>query len=999
MAKKYKNTLAFVFIFILLLSVFLSCFSFLPTRAANEVNYKKKIVSVVFDNSGSMSIGAEQRIQLAKYSLQTLVSSLGTSDELIVCPMNNFAPFEIDLKKPDRTAEISAKIVKNDSLRPSGMTPIHSVDRAVSELTNRGMKKSKDSGNEEPDKEYWLVILTDGGFDGIKNAAECNNALESRIKDYAGLNTIYMSFGSNAVDLTDKAFSLNQNYPFFAYCVREPMKIVDAMESVVNKILGRYGADADIYQVSGGTLTIDLGKFDFSINSVSVIAQNCGAVLTSASYNGKKIDPEQCAVLDSCDVKGANGVPLAAGYTVVLKNNEYMSGGKLELVFDKPLNDVSVLVEPAIFIEAYFEYLNNGVWEKTDMQFINANLSPGDLIRIGYDVLSAADLSVVDTRTIFGKHVEKVTYCGAGYKIGDEIPLQEGNNEISITVEVLDGRYSMYTSLMCYIEKNPTYYRIESSLTQGTGDDYKKASILFTVFAENLQLSKKQLTDEYDWEITATDQQGDPITVGVSLGDDGRIQVSFDGSSLAFGSYRIKAYVVSRTSRISRTTTQVVSVLPRSMEVLCLNTDSFRVSAYRLREISDTVTFRLILDGENESFENDIIDYKVTLDGVDITDKCVIGDHECTFVINKDHLTDFGIGKKQIRVEASALGVISAQGTYEFEIVPSVYRVEKLDYGERTFDRYHISGANAGAYFRVYKDDVRISADEIREALDNGEIGMDAHPAGWIVLLPCKVDVTVMDIGGEPVIACMVVSDIFQPLDNLLGAFIFADQKDITLSYNGVSETDTVFMKPVSVVSRLTRWGILCLIILFLLHLILFLIGFFVAKPLPRGTLLKLAVSDEEYSEDIRIASRKLNMSAKPIILWHLSRFIPFREFKDQKPVRLFNLITIGVDKKTRRPVAIVQGRNALVEYMDLTTANKDGTEIQNTVDGYKKGKTKKKIDVSSRSFLRFFRKTNNVYKNGNVITSITDWYGIHKITDGKIDTLRGFIVFKHYQK
>lgn len=999
MIKRYKNTFAVVFIFTLLLTTFLSCFSLLSVRALDEVNYKKKIVSVVYDDSGSMSIfETEQREQLAKYSLQTLVSSLGINDELIVCPMNDDS-FEVDLTKSDRTSEIVNKIVNNGALSPSGGTPLESVDEAILELTNRGMKKSQDLVNEELDTEYWLVILTDGQFSNIATASACNDALESKIKDYAGLNTIYMSFGSTAVDLTDKNLSLNANYPFFAYYIKEPIKVVDAMESVVNKILGKYGADAETYEISDKTLTINLDKFDFSINSVSIIAQNCGAVLKSISYKGEKISPAQCAVLDSCGVKGTNNVALETGYTVVVKNDEYMSGGKLELVYDKALNSVSVLVEPAIYVDAYIEYLDGNVWKKTDMQFINGNLKPKDKIRIGYNILSAADSSVVDTKSIFGEHVEKVTYCGVGYKIGDEIELQEGSNEISITVEVLGGRYSMHSSLMCYVEKNPTYYRIESTLTQGTGNDYKKATVIFTVFANNQQLTKKEFTDEYEWKITASDSKGNSVSVNETLNNDGTIQVDFDGTSFAFGNYQIKAYVVSKTTKISRTTTQVIAIVPKNIEISCMNDDYFQISAYKLRKTSKSVSFKLVVDGVSESFENDIIDYKVTLNGSDITDKCIIDDKNITFDINSDNLIDVSVGKKQIKVEATALGGSSAQDVYDFEILSSVYKVEKFDYGEKTFDRYNISKANAGIYFKVYKDDVLIPAEEIQEALDNGEIKIDTNPTGWITLLPCNVNVTITDIVGEPVVACMVVSDVFKPLDGLLGAFIFTNQKDITLSYNGVVATDTVFMNPVSFISRLIRWIILCAIILFILHLILFLIGFFVAKPLPCGTLLKLNVSDEEYSEDIKIVGKKLNMSAKPIILWHLSRFIPFREFKDQKPVKLFNLVTIEIDKKTRRPVAVVQSRYALIEYMDLTTANKDGSEIQNTVNGYKKGKTKKKIEVSSRSFLRFFRKTKNVYKNGEIITSITDWYGIHKITDGEIDSLKGFIVFKNYRK
>ena len=86
MTKKSKNAFIVVFAFICLLSIFLSGLVFPEVKADTQVNYKKKIVSVVFDNSGSMLEG--NRPELAKYSLQMLVSMLGKEDELIVCPMN-----------------------------------------------------------------------------------------------------------------------------------------------------------------------------------------------------------------------------------------------------------------------------------------------------------------------------------------------------------------------------------------------------------------------------------------------------------------------------------------------------------------------------------------------------------------------------------------------------------------------------------------------------------------------------------------------------------------------------------------------------------------------------------------------------------------------------------------------------------------------------------------------------------------------------------------------
>ena len=999
MVRKSKNILSVVFTFILLLAIFVSGITLIPARAENEVNYKKKIVSVVYDNSGSMD--GDQKPELARYSLQMLVSMLGQEDELIVCPMSEWdsanPSFTFDLTKADRSDEIRSKIVNNNLLSPTLGTPQESIDAAINELAIRGMKKSFEAVSEQSNVEYWLIMLTDGAFDNESNVSVINNMIERRIKEYSGLNTIYMSFGTGGVDLTSPDLPLNQSYPFSAYFVPKAADVVSAMESVANKILGKYGADNKKYNVKGNTLTINLDKFDFAMNSISVIAQDCGAKLQSVSYNGKSLTAVQENVLVNC------GLSFLEGYLAVIKDTEYISGGTMELVYDKPLNGVSVLVEPAIFIDAYIEYLSNGTWTKTNMQFINSNLVPGDQIRIQYQVLNASDRTVIDTKTIFGKHVEKVTYCGQGYGIGDSIALQEGNNEITVTVEVLNGQYSMYSSLMCYVEKNPTYYRIESVLNQGTGGDYKKANVVFTVFAEDKKLSKTQLLDKYDWEVVATGPDGSEVGVSKYVADDGSIIVDLDATSMSFGNYDITAKVINKENKVSRTTSQKIAIVPKSIEVNCLTKDVLQITPYLLRATSQKVEFELVLDDTYETFENGIIDYEVTLDNTDISDRCVIEDKKLVFNITTDSLVNLNVGKKQIQVKVSTLGGLSDQATYDFELLPSVYKVEKLDYGERTFDRYNISNAGAGTYFKVYKDDILIPDNEVLEALNNGEIKINANPGGWITLLPCAVDVQVTQIDGETVVACMVVSDIFKPLDNLLGSFIFVNQKDISLSYNGVSATDTVFMSNVSFMSRVIRWIILLIIILIILHITLFIVGFFIAKPLPKGTLLFFKNVKEEYlSEKVgKVSTTKLNMSLKPILLWHLSRLIPFREFKDQKPVEFSNIM-FKVDKNTKRTVGMVTKKRAFVEYRFIPVMNKDGMALDSIITACKKGKkpTNNKLDFTNRAFLRFFMKTDKVTKKGeNVPSVINTWYGVHALEDGKVGKLMGFIVFIRYQK
>ena len=94
--KTRMKAVAVLLVFVCLLS----CLSILSGGAAadstsstdEEVRYTKKIVSVLYDNSGSMTKTdngtSVAREEYAIYSMQMLMSLLGPDDELIITPLN-----------------------------------------------------------------------------------------------------------------------------------------------------------------------------------------------------------------------------------------------------------------------------------------------------------------------------------------------------------------------------------------------------------------------------------------------------------------------------------------------------------------------------------------------------------------------------------------------------------------------------------------------------------------------------------------------------------------------------------------------------------------------------------------------------------------------------------------------------------------------------------------------------------------------------------------------
>ena len=84
------------------------------SAADGETSYtKNKVVSVLFDNSGSML--ENDRWSYAKYALQTLMATLGTNDTLIITADHGCDPTD---NSTDHTREYVPLIVAGPKVKP-----------------------------------------------------------------------------------------------------------------------------------------------------------------------------------------------------------------------------------------------------------------------------------------------------------------------------------------------------------------------------------------------------------------------------------------------------------------------------------------------------------------------------------------------------------------------------------------------------------------------------------------------------------------------------------------------------------------------------------------------------------------------------------------------------------------------------------------------------------------------------------------------------------------
>ena len=148
-----------VMLAVVMFSGILSAFS-LPAAADNSNSKVRRVISVVYDDSGSMFKEKAARWANANYAMQSFCSMLNSEDELYITYMsdpNNAR--EIDLSNVESEIE---NIRYHDK---AGNTPFKSVETAYNKLA------SLDGDFYDDDTtQYWLVIISDGTFnsdDGV----------------------------------------------------------------------------------------------------------------------------------------------------------------------------------------------------------------------------------------------------------------------------------------------------------------------------------------------------------------------------------------------------------------------------------------------------------------------------------------------------------------------------------------------------------------------------------------------------------------------------------------------------------------------------------------------------------------------------------------------------------------------------------------------------------------------------------------------------------------
>lgn len=333
-----------VFSIIICLCVFLGLLCS-PTFAedGDEIRASKKIISVVYDDSGSMF---GERWSYTNYAMQALIALLNEQDELYITFMSD--PFKVVSMD---TSDLSKSIKKIHDWSNGGGTPGEALDTA--------RQKIGSINETDTTAQFWMVVMTDG-------AISMSSALQDKLNSYKNntmsngtlLNVVYLGMGEAAQVTEDKA---NHLYAFEADSDEE---IISTLQDIANLVSGRLNAD-QVTQIDSKTISV---SSKLPLYSVSILSQKSNAKVIDAKTAEEDLNIQRNLALDATNL--GNGLPIKTLYgnaAVINKRNsndelQVIPAGTYTITFstDVDIDNMTVQVEPAIGLKA--EITRTGVF-------------------------------------------------------------------------------------------------------------------------------------------------------------------------------------------------------------------------------------------------------------------------------------------------------------------------------------------------------------------------------------------------------------------------------------------------------------------------------------------------------------------------------------------------------------------------------------------------------------------------------------------------------------
>lgn len=408
MKRRWTRTLCIFF-----LALCWICLAALPAGAEEA---PRRVVHVVYDDSGSMIQSGGQNVDTwcqAKYAMEVFAALLGENDTLDIYDMSDFqggtgAGPRLELNGADGQAANVAKV--HGMVTEAGNTPFDSVRKAYQDLT------------EETADEKWLVVLTDGAFQGVSD-------IDAFFAQKAGdIQVMFLGMGAEADTIT-----AHPDQGIYCESAASSKQILEKITGICTRIF-----NSDRLEVNVAAKTID---FDVPMSELVVFAQGA-----NVSINGITDANGKTYAASSAPVTVQYSQQAATNYTDFLVD-ENLKGSILTYKDDFPAGSYTLDVSGADTIEVYYKpnveiaaYLTDASGQEVTQM---SDLKAGEYT-ITFGFVKAGTTEKVNESSLLGEVTYTATVTNNGvtqdtvYTSGDTLYIEEGPLQIDAQARYLD---------------------------------------------------------------------------------------------------------------------------------------------------------------------------------------------------------------------------------------------------------------------------------------------------------------------------------------------------------------------------------------------------------------------------------------------------------------------------------------------------------------------------------------------------------------------------------
>ena len=423
----------------MIVSIICVCMVFMiPVTAYCESDFSEntiepsRTINLVYDDSSSMiqSDTTNKYVDTwcqAKYAVEAFAAMLGEKDLLNIYVMSDYNKPKLKLKGNNSAASNVKKVHQMKTY--ADMTPFGSVRRAMGDL-----EKTKSD-------EKWLIILTDGNFQGVSNPDKYFSTKPDDIK------VMYLGMGPEA----GKIKSVPQKNIYYEKA-KTSKDILDKLTKIGQQVFNRAKLDVKMNSI----------EFDIPMKELIVFAQGKGVHVSSIKGGkAKVVKSSEDAVVMYTESKDATTNKDYAPKNIVcdktLQGNVATFRGSfpeesysIDLKDPQNLKTIDVYYKPDVNVSAHMKDANG-------KEVKGSELKAGDY-QITFSLTKGTSGEVIKSSPLLEPVEYEAELISAGGKPqiiheGDIVTIGEGDLKINAHATYLN-RYTVSTTLEKSIYKN-----------------------------------------------------------------------------------------------------------------------------------------------------------------------------------------------------------------------------------------------------------------------------------------------------------------------------------------------------------------------------------------------------------------------------------------------------------------------------------------------------------------------------------------------------------------